>query len=102
MKSIVSAILYPIKLLLEIIIYLIKLLLIDMVYIYKFAISPLLPKTCRFYPTCSTYMILAISEWGIFRGVIIGLKRILRCRPGGRSGEDFVPINIKGDLKWIY
>ena len=74
----------------------------DMLYIYKFAISPLLPKTCRFYPTCSTYMILAISEWGIFRGVMLGLKRILRCRPRGRSGEDFVPINIKGDLKWIY
>ena len=47
-------------------------------------------------------MILAIREWGIIRGVGLGISRIFRCRPGGKCGYDFVPINIKGDLKWIY
>ena len=57
---------------------------------------------CRYYPTCSKYMLLAIKEWGLFKGVCLGIKRILRCRPGCKCGEDFVPLNIKGELKWIY
>jgi putative component of membrane protein insertase Oxa1/YidC/SpoIIIJ protein YidD len=47
-------------------------------------------------------MIFAIKEWGVFRGVFLGIKRILRCRPKGKSGEDFVPLNVKGELKWTY
>lgn len=82
--------------------YPIKLLLILLIKLYKWTISPLIPHTCRFHPTCSTYMIDAIHQWGIFKGVVIGVKRIARCRPKGKSGEDFVPHNIKGDLKWIY
>lgn len=90
------------KVILNALVYPIKLILIDLLWIYKYTISPLLPKSCRFYPTCSTYMILAIEEWGIFKGLALGIKRICKCRPHGKSGEDFVPINIKGDLKWIY
>lgn len=73
-----------------------------LIYIYKWFISPLLPKCCRFYPTCSTYMVLAIKEWGVIRGSWLGLKRIFRCRPKIKGGEDFVPLNIKGGLKWVY
>lgn len=80
----------------------IKLILIGLIYIYKFCISPLFPHTCRFYPTCSTYMINAIKEWGIVKGMWLGCKRIFKCRPKGPSGEDFVPLNIKGDKKWVY
>ena len=47
-------------------------------------------------------MILAIKEWGIIKGILLGIKRILRCRPKGECGEDFVPQNIKGDSKWVY
>ena len=86
----------------KIITYPFTLLLLGLVYIYKIAISPLFPHTCRFYPTCSTYMIGAIKEWGVFKGTFIGVKRICKCRPKGPHGEDFVPLNIKGDLKWVY
>ena len=91
-----------IKVLLDALIYPIKILLISMVYIYKICISPMYPNTCRFYPTCSTYMILAIREWGIVKGIWLGVKRIFRCRPKGKCGEDFVPLNVKGELKWVY
>ena len=88
--------------LLEVLLYPIKILVLLLIKIYQLIISPLLPHTCRFYPTCSTYMILAIKEWGIIKGMCIGIKRICRCRPRGKYGEDFVPLNIKGELKWIY
>lgn len=83
-------------------VYPIKVILIDLLYIYKWVISPCLPHSCRFYPTCSTYMLISIREWGIVRGTWLGIKRICRCRPKGKSGYDFVPQNIKGDLRWIY
>jgi len=79
-----------------------RLIVILLIYFYKYCISPIIPHTCRFTPSCSTYMLKAIREWGVCRGFWLGVKRICRCRPGGMSGEDFVPLNIKGDLKWIY
>ena len=47
-------------------------------------------------------MIRAIKEWGVIKGIILGAKRIIRCRPHGECGEDFVPLNVKGELKWVY
>lgn len=88
--------------LLKSLIYPIKVTLIALVYVYKFTISPLIPNTCRFYPTCSTYMITSIRKWGVLKGVWLGIRRICRCRPGGKCGYDFVPENVKGELKWIY
>ena len=73
-----------------------------LVKIYSWTISPFLPHTCRFYPTCSKYMLSAIKEWGICKGVWLGLCRICRCRPRGKCGEDFVPLNAKGEFKWTY
>ncbi|MBQ8444593.1 MAG: membrane protein insertion efficiency factor YidD [Clostridia bacterium] len=71
------------------------------VYIYKGCISPLLPHTCRFYPTCSSYMLEAINTFGI-RGIKLGIKRILKCRPKSKyCGYDPLPINIKGEAKWL-
>lgn len=46
---------------------------------------------CRFTPTCSNYMIECLEEYGFFKGTYLGIKRILRCRPGGKSGYDPVP-----------
>ena len=65
--------------------------IILLVKTYQLFISPLLPKTCRYEPTCSTYMIQAIKTWGPFKGTYLGLKRILSCRPGGGCGHDPVP-----------
>lgn len=58
---------------------------------YKFAISPLLPPTCRFTPSCSQYAIEALRKHGPFKGSFLTIKRLLRCHPWGGSGYDPVP-----------
>ncbi|MEM6318738.1 MAG: membrane protein insertion efficiency factor YidD [Bacteroidota bacterium] len=58
---------------------------------YQVAISPLLGANCRFTPTCSHYMIQAIEEWGVLKGIYLGTKRLLKCHPWGPSGHDPVP-----------
>ncbi len=65
-----------------------KKLLVGMVRGYKYLISPLLPPSCRFYPTCSAYTIEAIEKYGALRGTLLGLRRILRCHPFCRGGYD--------------
>ncbi len=59
--------------------------------VYQKLISPLLGPTCRYEPSCSHYMILAIQEWGLIKGICLGLKRIGRCHPWAGSGYDPVP-----------
>lgn len=58
---------------------------------YQVALSPYLGQRCRYQPTCSHYMVRAIEEWGIFRGIWLGMKRIGRCHPWGPHGYDPVP-----------
>lgn len=65
--------------------------LLFLVWFYKIVISPLMPATCRFQPTCSSYMIEALKKHGPFYGLFLGLKRIVRCHPWGGSGYDPVP-----------
>lgn len=65
--------------------------IIFLVKIYKWVLSPLLPPSCRYTPTCSTYMIEAIQIWGPFKGTYLGLKRISSCHPRGGFGYDPVP-----------
>jgi len=62
--------------------------LIFLVKIYKKFISPLLPPSCRFYPTCSEYTIEAINKYGVLKGSIKSLYRILRCNPFNKGGYD--------------
>lgn len=67
----------------------IKIFLLKFLKIYQKYMSPLKVKaTCRFYPSCSQYMIDAINKYGIFKGVYLGLKRILRCNPFHPGGYD--------------
>lgn len=55
---------------------------------YRYLISPLLPPSCRFTPTCSEYTIEAISKYGVLKGALLGMKRILRCHPFSAGGYD--------------
>ena len=59
--------------------------------LYRKYISPLKKPCCRYYPTCSTYALDAIEEWGAIRGGFLTLWRILRCNPFCRGGIDEVP-----------
>ena len=62
-----------------------------LVRFYQIIISPLLPATCRYSPTCSQYMVEALKKHGLFYGGFLGVKRILSCHPWGKSGYDPVP-----------
>jgi putative membrane protein insertion efficiency factor len=64
---------------------------IFLVKIYQKLISPLLPDSCRFYPTCSQYSIEAFKIHGFFMGMYHSIKRILRCNPFCKCGFDPVP-----------
>jgi putative membrane protein insertion efficiency factor len=55
---------------------------------YRLFISPLKPPTCRFVPTCSEYALQAIEKYGIIRGGIMAVRRILRCHPFHPGGYD--------------
>ena len=54
----------------------------------QYLISPLIPISCRFNPTCSQYSKEAIIKHGIFKGLILSIKRIIKCHPWGGSGYD--------------
>ncbi|MGB0255265.1 MAG: membrane protein insertion efficiency factor YidD [Flavobacteriaceae bacterium] len=58
---------------------------------YQILISPLLPATCRFNPTCSQYSIEALQKHGLYKGTLLALKRISQCHPWGGKGHDPVP-----------
>ncbi|MGI6134378.1 MULTISPECIES: membrane protein insertion efficiency factor YidD [Petrimonas] len=66
-------------------------LLLAPVHFYRQAISPLLPPSCRYTPTCSQYAIEALQKHGPFKGSLLSVKRILSCNPWGGSGYDPVP-----------
>jgi len=58
---------------------------------YQLAISPLLPPSCRFYPTCSCYAIEALTRHGVIKGLWLALRRVGRCHPWNPGGHDPVP-----------
>ncbi|MCL2132603.1 MAG: membrane protein insertion efficiency factor YidD [Lentimicrobiaceae bacterium] len=71
--------------------WLLKHFFLLLIWLYQRTLSPLLPSSCRFVPTCSAYGIEAIKKYGPFKGGWLTLKRILSCHPWGRSGYDPVP-----------
>lgn len=62
-----------------------------LIRIYQLFISPLLPSSCRYQPTCSQYAKVALERHGLFKGGWLATKRIFSCHPWGRSGYDPVP-----------
>lgn len=63
----------------------------SLIRFYQVAISPLLPSSCRFTPTCSQYTLDAVRTHGAIRGSWLGLKRISKCHPFHKGGFDPVP-----------
>lgn len=71
-----------------------KRILILLINLYQ--ITPLHSHSiCRYHPTCSQYMKEAIELYGIFKGIFLGIKRIMRCHPFGKYGYDPVPLELK-------
>lgn len=66
-------------------------LLVALIGAYRVVLSPLLPPSCRFTPTCSRYAELAVRRFGPWRGGGLALRRLVRCHPWGGSGWDPVP-----------
>jgi len=57
--------------------------------LYQLLVSPLLPaNTCKFHPSCSEYAVIAIRKHGVFRGVPMAVRRLLRCHPWAQGGVD--------------
>lgn len=68
--------------------------LIMLVRGYQRFISPLFQPSCRYHPSCSSYMIQALKVHGAFKGLLMGISRILRCNPFARGGIDYVPFQF--------
>ena len=64
-------------------------LVITLIRFYQKRISPLFGPKCRFYPSCSQYAILAIKKYGLFKGLLKAIYRILRCNPFSKGGIDY-------------
>ncbi len=65
-----------------------KIFLVSIIRLYKYLISPLLPGSCRFVPTCSEYASDAITRYGAVKGLYLAVRRILRCHPWHPGGCD--------------
>lgn len=65
--------------------------LLALVAFYRYAVSPLLPSRCRYYPTCSSYADEALRRYGARQGGWLAIKRLGRCHPWGSHGFDPVP-----------
>jgi putative membrane protein insertion efficiency factor len=56
---------------------------------YQKLISPLYPNSCRYYPSCSNYAIMAVEKYGVFKGLLKAIWRVLRCNPFSKGGVDY-------------
>ena len=63
-------------------------LFIGLIQIYRRFLSPMLPPTCRYEPSCSLYTVQAIEKYGVLKGSFMGILRVLRCHPFARGGFD--------------
>lgn len=68
-----------------------KYLFIGLVRLYQLVISPWMPSSCRYHPTCSQYSIEAFQKHGAVKGLWLTIKRIGRCHPWSKGGHDPVP-----------
>lgn len=73
-------------------------ILIGFVWAYRLVLSPVLPMSCRYHPTCSDYACQALARHGALRGAWLTLARILRCHPWRAGGYDPVPERFESPL----
>jgi uncharacterized protein len=66
-------------------------LLIGLVRVYQLVVSPWIPQSCRFYPSCSAYAVTALRRHGAVRGAWLAARRLGRCHPWNPGGVDHVP-----------
>jgi putative membrane protein insertion efficiency factor len=66
-------------------------IVMGLIRFYQRFISPALPPSCRYYPTCSEYTFQAVEKYGVLKGGWLGAKRLLRCHPFHPGGYDPVP-----------
>jgi putative membrane protein insertion efficiency factor len=78
-----------------------RFVLIGLIKLYKRTLSPVIGGGCIYTPTCSSYGLEAVREFGALRGGLYTAWRILRCAPWGKGGFDPVPYNLKGEMKWL-
>lgn len=69
----------------------IRWLFVAIIRVYQAILSPVLPASCRFYPSCSDYAVESIERFGAIRGMIMAIRRISRCHPWNEGGFDPVP-----------
>jgi hypothetical protein len=69
-------------------------LLVLVLRFYRAVISPLYGDVCRYYPSCSSYALQAIQQYGVIRGSWMGARRIARCHPWAAGGVDDVPPRV--------
>jgi hypothetical protein len=68
-----------------------SLLLLGLLWVYQRFISPLTPPSCRYYPSCSQYAVIAVQRHGALRGTWLAVRRLGRCHPWAAGGVDDVP-----------
>lgn len=66
----------------------IKKIVLFIIFFYRNYISPWTTPSCRYIPTCSEYAVIAIEKYGVRRGGVMAIKRILRCHPFHKGGYD--------------
>ena len=69
----------------------VRTLLVYLIRLYRIVLSPILGASCRFEPTCSRYTEQALMQYGVVRGLYLGVRRILRCHPFSPGGYDPLP-----------
>lgn len=72
------------------IILLTRRMLVYLIRLYQKYISPCFPKHCKYYPTCSEYTRQAVDKYGIIKGSLLGIIRILKCNPFSKGGVDLL------------
>lgn len=75
-------------------------LAVGLIWLYKRTFSHVVGHVCRYLPTCSSYALVCVKQFGAIWGGWLAFKRLLRCRPNVAAGVDFPPQNLRGRFKW--